>query len=125
MMMDPRRRSWNTPIDRYPGVFNESYGRTLRRRIERWRAQHGTGKEVYFEQFLSPGKQSQSNWTDCRELGVTIGGEPFPHLLYHFIPAVLRLAISQHRLSETFESLTSGYMKPSVSWALSPPRSQD
>lgn len=98
-------------IDRYPGAFNESHGRTLRRRIERWRAQHGTGKEVYFEQLLSPGKQSQSDWTDCRELGITIGGEPFPHLLYHFILPYSGWQSVNIAFSETFDSLSSGYMK--------------
>lgn len=98
-------------VDRYPDTYNESHGRTLRRRIERWRAEKGPGKEVFFEQNILPGRQSQSDWTDCRELGIRIGGEDFPHLLFHFILPYSGWQSVNISFSESFDSLTSGYMK--------------
>lgn len=98
-------------LDKYPAVYNESHGRTLRRRIERWRAEHGAGKEVFFEQNRTPGKQSQSDWTDCRKLGIKVGGEEFPHLLFHFVLPYSGWESVNISFSESFDSLTVGYMK--------------
>jgi len=56
-------------IDQYPEQFNWSQRRTLERRISKWRALKGPGQEVMFPQEHIPGKQSQSDWTHCSELG--------------------------------------------------------
>jgi hypothetical protein len=98
-------------IERYPDVYCESHGRTLRRRIERWHAEKGPGKEVFFEQDILPGRQSQSDWTDCRKLGIKIGGEEFPHLLFHFVLPYSGWQSVNISFSESFDSLTAGYMK--------------
>jgi hypothetical protein len=58
--------------------------RTLERRIARWRALHGGEKEIFFPQHHKIGRQGLSDFTACNDLNVTIGGEPFNHLLYHF-----------------------------------------
>src|SRR5262249_14102763 len=71
--------------ERYPGRFLASQVRTLQRRVRDWRALHGPDKEVMFQQNLQPGRQSQSDYTSCNELEVTIAGEPFQHLLFHFM----------------------------------------
>ncbi len=97
--------------DKYPDTYNQSHGRTLRRRIERWRAENGPGKEVFFEQNIYPGRQSQSDWTDCRELGIKLAGEDFPHLLFHFVLPYSGWQSVNISFSESFDSLTAGYMK--------------
>lgn len=70
----------------YPGQFQESQVRTLRRRIKDWRVLYGPeSKEVMFRQTILPGRQSQSDYTHLNSLAITIAGEPFPHMLYHFM----------------------------------------
>jgi len=65
--------------------FGEPLLRTLQRRLHEWRAHHGPSKEVFFEQQHQAGREGAFDFTDCSELGVTIVGEPFPHLLFQFI----------------------------------------
>ena len=71
--------------ERQPGRFSVSHLRTLQRRLRDWRAVCGPDREVYFEQAHPPGREAQVDFTHCGELGVTVGGEPFGHLLFHFV----------------------------------------
>jgi transcriptional regulator with XRE-family HTH domain len=92
----------------HPGRYQEGQIRTLQRRIEQWRALHGPERDVIFEQVHEPGRMAQSDFTDMDELGITIGGSVFRHLLYHVV-----LTYSNHEaikvcFSESFESLAEG-----------------
>jgi len=98
-------------IDQYPEQFNWSHRRTLERRISKWRALKGPDQEVMFPQTHIPGKQSQSDWTHCTTLGVLVDGQPFPHMLYHFMLPYSRWEAAYISHSESFDSLTMGYMK--------------
>ena len=71
--------------ERHPGRFGRSQLRTLQRRIRDYRALHGPDREVYFQQEHPPGREAQVDFTHCTELGVTIGGESFRHLLFHLV----------------------------------------
>lgn len=64
-----------------PGRYVEGQVRTLQRRLRRWRAQEGPPKEVFFAQEHRPGEAMQTDFTWGTELGVTICGVPFDHLL--------------------------------------------
>ncbi|MDQ2924519.1 MAG: IS21 family transposase [Acidobacteriota bacterium] len=83
---------------RYPGVYGDGTLRTLQRRVRHWRATHGGEREVFFAQEHPPGRQGLSDFTNANDLGITIGGEPFPHLLYQFA-----LACSGWRAAEVVE----------------------
>jgi transposase len=85
--------------------------RTLQRRMQRWRALNGPDKEVMFRQQPIPGKQSQSDWTHCDDLNVTIGGRPFPHMLFHFMLVYSRWETAHVSSSESFKTLTTGYQR--------------
>lgn len=61
--------------------------RTLERRVRDWRALHGPEREVIFRQTPEPGRMALSDFTDAGALGVTIGGQPLAHRLYHFVLA--------------------------------------
>jgi hypothetical protein len=98
-------------IDQYPEQFNWSHLRTLQRRIRRWRALKGPDRDVKFPQRHIPGRQSQSDWTHCSELEVTIDGQPFPHMLFHFMLPYSRWETAFISHTESFDSLTMGYMK--------------
>jgi len=59
--------------------------RTLERRVRQWRALNGPERDIIFRQTPEPGYMAQSDFTHAGELKVTIAGQPFPHLLYHFV----------------------------------------
>ena len=58
--------------------------RTLERRIRTWRALNGAEQDVIFRQTHEPGRLGLSDFTHMGASGVTIAGEPFKHMLYHF-----------------------------------------
>ncbi len=66
-----------------PSQFDEGQLRTLQRRVRDWRAIEGPDKEVYFAQRHVPGDAMQTDFTWCHELNITIGGQPFEHMLCH------------------------------------------
>lgn len=68
-----------------PGCYEEGQLRTLQRRVRDWRAQQGPEKEIFFPQVHAPGKQAQTDFTHGTQLGVTIAGEPFEHLICHVV----------------------------------------
>jgi hypothetical protein len=88
--------------------FDESYLRTLQRRIRDWRALQGPDKEVFFEQEHVPGREAALDFTDCSPLRVTIAGQFFAHLLFQFILSFSKWRFVALAFSETFESLVSG-----------------
>lgn len=68
---------------RHPDRYEAGQLRTLQRRVKRWRSRYGPPKEVFFAQEHRPGEAMQTDFTRADELGVTIGGEEFAHLLCH------------------------------------------
>jgi transposase len=98
-------------IDQYPEQWNWSHLRTLQRRIQKWRALKGPDQEVMFPQRHIPGKQSQSDWTHCNQLEVKIDGQPFEHMLFHFMLPYSRWETAFISRSESFDNLTTGYMR--------------
>lgn len=72
-------------MERKPGRYQEGQLRTFQRRVKIWRAHHGPDKEVFFPQAHRPGEAMQTDFTWATELGVTIQGQPFPHLLCHMV----------------------------------------
>jgi transposase InsO family protein len=70
--------------DRHRGKFGNGTKRTFQRRVKAWKALHGPDKEVMFRQVQEPGRQGLSDFTQLKEVAVTIAGEPLEHRLYHF-----------------------------------------
>jgi hypothetical protein len=93
---------------RYPGRFSDGQLRTLQRRIKLWRAIDGPGREVYFPQVHTPGKLCQSDFTNMNKLGITLGGQSFDHLVYHFVLTYSNWETGSICFSESFESLSEG-----------------
>jgi hypothetical protein len=91
-----------------PGQFQDGQVRTLRRRMKYWRATEGPPREVFFAQEHRPGELCQSDFTHCRELGITINGQAFPHLIYHFVLTYSNWETGTICYSESFESLSEG-----------------
>ena len=93
---------------RFPGRFADGQLRTLQRQVKRWRALDGPAKEVFFAQVHHPGRLCASDFTHCTDLGVTIGGRPFDHLIYHFVLTYSNWETGTICFSESFESLSEG-----------------
>lgn len=93
---------------RYPGQFADGQLRTLQRRVKRWRALCGPSKEVFFAQTHRPGVLCASDFTHLSRLGVTIAGQAFEHLLYHFVLTYSNWESGTLCFAETFESLSEG-----------------
>ena len=93
---------------RYPGRFEPGQLRTLQRRVREWRAQDGPDREVYFEQVAVPGREAAFDFTDASDLGVTIRGVAFRHLLFEWVLSYSRWTYVGLARSETFEALVAG-----------------
>jgi hypothetical protein len=94
---------------RYAGRFADGQLRTLQRRVKVWRATEGPVKEVFFAQRHHPGRLSASDFTHMSELGITIQGQSFPHLIYHLVLTYSNWESATVCFSESFESLCEGF----------------
>lgn len=93
---------------RYPGRFEDGQLRTFQRRVKIWRALKGPHREVYFQQIHYPGALCQSDFTHMGKLGITIAGQMFDHLIYHFVLTYSNWETGTICFSESFESLSEG-----------------
>jgi hypothetical protein len=93
---------------RFPGRFADGQIRALERRVKTWRAQQGPSKEVFFDQVHHPGRLCASDFTRCGDLGVTINGQPFDHMIYHFVLTYSNWESGTICFSESYESLAEG-----------------
>jgi hypothetical protein len=94
---------------KYPGKFQDGQLRTLQRRVKTWRALEGPPKEVFFSQEYRPGELCASDFTSMNELNVTIQGQSFDHLVYHFVLPYSNWENGTICFSESFESLSEGF----------------
>jgi hypothetical protein len=93
---------------KYPGRFQDGQLRTLQRRMKVWRALEGPSKEVYFSQVHHPGELAQSDFTRMGGLGITIGGQPFDHMIFHFVLTYSNWESGTVCYGESYESLSQG-----------------
>ncbi|MCI0444421.1 IS21 family transposase, partial [bacterium] len=94
---------------KYEGKFQEGNLRTLQRQIKIWKATEGAAQEVFFPQVHHPGQLCESDFTDMRRLGVTIAGQPFAHLLFHFALTYSNWESVTICFSESYEALSEGF----------------
>jgi hypothetical protein len=93
----------------YPGQYADGQLRTFQRKVRQWRGLEGPAKEVFFAQKHHPGRLCESDFTYMHELGVTIGGLPFDHLIYHFVLTYSNWETGTICFSESLESLSEGF----------------
>ncbi len=79
---------FETLQERYPKQYDDKL-RTVQRRTSQWKAAHGKPKEVMFKIEHPPGEMGLSDFTHLKGVTITVAGQPFHHLLYHY-----RLAFS-------------------------------
>jgi hypothetical protein len=92
----------------HPGKFQDGQLRTLQRHIKQWRATDGPAKEVFFGQVHHPGDLCASDFTHMTKLGVTITGQQFDHMVYHFVLTYSNWEWVSVCQTESFESLSNG-----------------
>ena len=68
-------------LGQHPGTYPPGQLRTFQRRVRQWRAAQGPDKEVFFAQEHRPGEATQTDFTWCNVLEVTIQRVPFEHML--------------------------------------------
>jgi hypothetical protein len=105
-----------TLVAKWPGRFQPGHVRTLQRRFRDWRALHGPDPEVYFPQVAIPGREAAIDFTHATDLGITIAGAPFPHLLFDFVLRYSGWTWTALAFGETFEALVAGLQ--GALWAL-------
>ena len=94
--------------EQYPGKYSRAL-RTLQRRVREWKALHGPEPEVMFVLRHEPGVMGLSDFTKLKGMEITINGDPFEHLIYHY-----RLAYSGWQYAqiiqggESFIALSEG-----------------
>jgi hypothetical protein len=94
--------------ERRPGHFRPTQIRTLQRQIAAWRARSGPDQEVFFAQVHQPGIVAQSDFTHMTDLGITLAGIPFAHLVFHLVFSYSNVEAVHIVLSESFEALAEG-----------------
>src|SRR5450631_2218471 len=102
--------------ERYPGQYGNELLRTLQRRVRQWRALAGPAKEVFFTQVHAPGRLGSSDFTHMNNLAVTIQGQRFEHMVYHFVLTYSNWEHVTICFSESFASLSEGLQN--ALWAL-------
>ncbi len=94
--------------DKYEGRFPDSQRRTFERRVRAWRAARGPNREVMFPQVHTPGDLGASDFTHMNSLRITIGRQPFDHMLYHFTLTYSNWESVSVCFSESFEAFSRG-----------------
>ncbi len=70
--------------ERHPGKYQEGQLRTVQRRVAQWRALNQE-QIATLDQIRKPGEMMQLDGTWMTTLAVTIGGQPFKHMLMHAV----------------------------------------
>ena len=97
--------------EKYPGHYEPGQLRTLQRHIHRWRALLGPEKEVMFAQLHRPGEAAQTDFTHAVELGVTIAGQLFVHMLCVVVLPYSNWQWASVCLSESMAALRKGVQR--------------
>ena len=95
----------------HPGRFHDGQLRTLQRQVRRWRSARGPEQEVVFGQRHRPGEAMQTDFTSTSELGVTIAGGVYEHLLCNSVLPYSNWRWSTVCLSESMAALRSGLQR--------------
>lgn len=98
-------------MEKYPGRYEPGQLRTLQRRVKLWRAERGPDKDVVLAQKHRPGEAGQTDFTSMSELGVTIAGQLFVHLLCVFVLPYSNWQWTSICISESMAALRKGVQR--------------
>lgn len=105
-ILDWLKQKYNLP-DEEPRV-SDSIRRTLERRVQSWKLQHGVEQEVKFPQIHHPGDVIAFDFVVMNSLKVTLDGKPFDHMLFHAVFTYSNWEYVHLCHSQSFEALSAG-----------------
>ena len=105
-ILDWLKQKYNSP-EGEPRV-TDSIRRTLERRVQRWRLEHGVQQEVKFPQVHHPGDVIAFDFVVMNSLKITVGGKPFDHMMFHSVFTYSNWEYVHLCHSESFEALSTG-----------------
>lgn len=97
--------------EEHPDRYADGQLRTLQRRVKAWRAAHGPDQEVVLGQRHRAGEAAQTDFTTTAELGVTIAGQTFVHLLCVLVLPYSNWQWATVCLSESMAALRRGVQR--------------
>jgi hypothetical protein len=83
-LLDWLKQKYNDP-ETGEGPVTDSIRRTLERRVQKWKLDHEVQQEVTFSQVHHAGDVIAFDFVVLNGLGVTIGGRPYDHMLFHAV----------------------------------------
>lgn len=86
----------------------DSIRRTLERRVQHWKLEHGVEQDVKFPQIHHAGDVMAFDFVVMNALMITLGGKPFDHMLFHAVFTYSNWEYVHLCHSESFEALSTG-----------------
>jgi transposase len=105
-LLDWLKQKYNAP-EGEPRV-TDSIRRTLERRVQRWKLEHGVEQEVTFPQVHHAGDVIAFDFVVMNSLKITIGGKAFDHMMFHAVFTYSNWEYVHVCHSESFEALSAG-----------------
>lgn len=105
-ILDWLKQKYNSP-EGEPRV-TDSIRRTLERRVQRWKLEHGVQQEVTFSQIHHAGDVIAFDFVVMNSLKVTIRGKLFDHMMFHAVFTYSNWEYLHLCHSESFEALSAG-----------------
>jgi len=105
-ILDWLKQKYNSPDGELR--VTDSIRRTLERRVQRWKLEHGVQQEVTFPQVHHAGDVIAFDFVVMNSLKITIGGKPFDHKLFHAVFTYSNWEYVHLCHSESFEALSTG-----------------
>ena len=106
-LLDWLKQKYNDP-ETGEGPIRDSIRRTLERRVQKGKLDQGVEQEVKFSQVHHAGDVIAFDFVNLNGLGVTIGGRPYEHLLFHAVFTYSHWRHVHLCHSESFEALSAG-----------------
>ena len=97
--------------EQHPERYQDGQLRTLQRRVKWWRTARGPERSIVLAQLHRPGEAAQTDFTRTMELGVTIGGQLFAHLLCVLVLPYSNWQWATVCLSESMVALRRGVQR--------------
>ncbi len=105
-ILDWLKQKYNPP-EGEPRV-TDSIRRTLERRVQSWKLNHGVEQDVKFPQVHHPGDVIAFDFVVMNSLKITIGCKPFNHMMFHSVLTYSNWEYVHLCHSESFEALSTG-----------------
>ncbi len=105
-ILDWLKQKYNPPQGE-PQV-TDSIRRSLERRVQRWKLQHGVEQDVKFPQVHHAGDVLAFDFVVLNSLKITVSGKQFDHMLFHAVFTYSNWEYTHLCHSESFEALSAG-----------------